>query len=104
MTAPGEDRGVCFGVRAEDWQTIHWVVEVNEAKVLVTGRGDSWWASFRQVHDPRRCRTVTASPGGDLVHVAADDEAHADWLRQTMINAGLPTTAVTLRRLIGQPR
>lgn len=110
--APESDTGVCFGVRAEDWLTTRWVIEVDEAKVYATGSvaGSAWWTTFRRTDDTAdqlglgRCRVATTSPAGDLVHVAADDHDHARWLHQTMLAAGLPASAVTPRRMIGDPR
>lgn len=70
-------------------------VEVNEARIFATTGGASWWVAFRQRFEPiGRVEIVTASIGGDRVRVKCDDREHADWLKATALDNGVPVAAV----------
>lgn len=71
-------------------------VRVNEVVVnLYTSRDTAnWWALFRARDTAERFTTITASIPGDLVDVACDDRTDAEWLRDHMIERGIPKTAV----------
>lgn len=73
-------------------------VEVNEAKVLASGRGASWWLDYRGVAERSgRITVVTASVGGDRVAIACDTQGHAAWLAALLVAKGLPTSAVAVK-------
>lgn len=73
-------------------------VEVNEAKVLASGRGASWWIDYRGVAERSgRIEVLTASLGGDRVAIACDTEGHARWLAALLCAKGLPTSAVAVK-------
>ena len=74
-------------------------VRVNEVVVnLYTPRETAnWWALFRARGPRERFTTVTASIPGDLVDVACDNREDAEWLRDHMIEQGIPKTALTIR-------
>lgn len=71
-------------------------LKVNEARVLACGGpGAGWWADFRLRFDPiGRIHVDLASIGGDLVRVECDDREHADWLRATAQEHGVPAAAL----------
>lgn len=74
-------------------------VEVNEAKIFATTGGVAWWLAFRQRFEPiGRIEVVTASIGGDRVRVECDDRHHADWLKATAQENGVPKAAVKVVR------
>ncbi|MFF7534897.1 hypothetical protein ACFZB2_38295 [Streptomyces bobili] len=56
----------------------------------------TWWALFRARGPAERFTTVTASIPGDLVDVACDDRADAEWLCAHMIEQGVPKTAIKI--------
>lgn len=73
-------------------------VRVNEVVVnLYTPRETAnWWALFRARGPAGRFTVVTAAIPGDLVDVACDDRADAEWLRDHMIEQGIPKTALKI--------
>lgn len=75
-------------------------VRVNEVVVnLYTPRQTAnWWALFRARGPVERFTIVTASIPGDLVDVACDDREDAEWLRDHMIERGIPKTALQIVR------
>jgi hypothetical protein len=54
----------------------------------------SWWTLYRARGPAARFTVVTTSVPGDLVDVACDDRADAEWLRDHMIERGIPKTAL----------
>ncbi|OHV23249.1 hypothetical protein BBK14_24315 [Parafrankia soli] len=76
-------------------------VEVNEVKVLGTGRGADWWTLYRsRAERVGRVKIVRTVLTGDIVRVACDDRDEAQWLAKHMVNhGGLPRTAVK----VGKP-
>jgi hypothetical protein len=73
-------------------------VEVNEAKVLASGRGASWWVDYRLRNEQAgRIEVLTASVGGDRVAIACDTQGHAAWLAALLVAKGLPTSAVAVK-------
>jgi hypothetical protein len=75
------------------------VLEVNECRINATASGSRWWSTWRGYMEPAgRISTMTASLGGDLVHVACDSREDAVWLRDHMISAGVPASAVRVKR------
>lgn len=76
-------------------------VIVNECRVFATRDAADWWSLFRLRGPVSRFRIVTASLGGDLVAVACDDREHADWLSSTLIENGVPKSAITQPRAHG---
>jgi hypothetical protein len=76
-----------------------WVVEVNECRVFATRAGSAWWSLYR-LHMDFRMTDIVVSLGGNLVHVACDDEDEARWLASSMVdNHGLPPKAVKAKRV-----
>lgn len=74
-------------------------VEVNEAKIFATTGGVSWWLAFRHRFETSGRITVdVASLGGDRVRVECDDREHADWLKATAQENGVPAAAVKVVR------
>lgn len=74
-------------------------VEVNEARILATAQGASWWFEFRHRFEAiGRISIITCSIGGDLVSVKCDDVEHATWLVQTAQEHGVPKTALKIKR------
>ena len=74
------------------------VLEVNEAKVLATGCGVSWWLDYRSRFERiERIKILTASIGGDRVEVVCDDREHAEWLRGQAVSKGVPRSALKVR-------
>jgi hypothetical protein len=73
-------------------------VRLNEAVVnLYTPRETAnWWALFRAHGPVERFTTVTTSIPGDVVDVACDDRTDAEWLRDHMIEQGIPKTAIKI--------
>jgi hypothetical protein len=73
-------------------------VEVNEAKVLASGRGASWWVEYRMRNEQAgRIEVLTPSIGGDRVSIACDSTEHARWLAALLCAKGLPISAVAVR-------
>lgn len=74
-------------------------VEVNEVKVLATGRGAGWWTLYRaRAERVGRIKIVKATPMGEVVRVACDDQDEAEWLAKHMVShGGVPRTAVKVR-------
>ncbi len=81
--------------------TRRWVVEVNEVKVFATGRGADWWTTFLLAahRTTNRVTEVIVTLGGALCHVACDSRDEATWLAATMVEHGLPRSAVKVRLL-----
>lgn len=76
-----------------------WGLQVNECRAFATGRGSTWWTDFRRRMEPAgRITIITASLGGDLVHVACDSKEDAAWLRGHMTSEGIPESAVKVTR------
>lgn len=75
-------------------------VEVNEAAIWATQRGAEWWNAWRIRMEPvGRIEIITATLGGDLVRVACDSLADANWLAGHMRDfAGIPKNAVKVTR------
>jgi hypothetical protein len=73
-------------------------VRVNEVVVnLYTPRATAdWWALYRARGPAARFTIVTTSIPGDLVDVACDDRADAEWLRNHMIEQGIPKAALRI--------
>lgn len=75
-------------------------VRVNEALALTyTAReAANWWALYRAHGPEKRFVIVTAGFIGDTVDVLCDDQAHAEWLRDDLIERGIPETALKIVR------
>lgn len=75
-------------------------LRVNEASVnLYTPRATAnWWALFRAHGPASRFTTITAAIPGDLVDVACDTREDAEWLRDLLIEQGVPPTALKIMR------
>lgn len=71
-------------------------VRVNEVVVnLYTPRETAnWWAIFRARGPASRFTIVTPAIPGDLVDVACDNREDAEWLRDHLIERGIPSTAL----------
>jgi hypothetical protein len=70
-------------------------LKVNEAKILATRGGSSWWLEFRGRFEPiGRIKVDTVSIGGDMVRVECDDREHAAWLLTTAQQNGVPASAL----------
>lgn len=81
-----------------------WVVEVNECRVLATRAGSAWWVLYRLRMD-FRITDVKVSLGGNLAHVACEDEGEARWLAASMVDDhGLPAKAVKAKRVKASER
>lgn len=80
-----------------------WVVEVNECRVFGTRWGSDWWGLYRLRMD-FRMTDIVVSLGGNLVHVACDDEDEARWLATSMVaDHGLPKSAVKPKKIVALP-
>jgi hypothetical protein len=68
---------------------------VNEARVLCSDRGTSFWWEFlaRRPHE-----VTTPSIGGSMVAVPCDDREHAEWLRDFLTARGLPASALRIQQ------
>lgn len=75
-------------------------VRVNEVVVnlYVPRETANWWALFRARGPAERFTIVTTSIPGDLVDVACDDRSDAEWLRDHMVERGIPRTALRVIR------
>lgn len=74
-------------------------VEVNEAKVLASGRGVNYWLAYRQrAEKSGRIEIITASIGGDRVSIPCATVAHAEWVAAILRAKGVPTTALKVTR------
>jgi hypothetical protein len=71
-------------------------LRVNEVAVnLYSPRATAnWWALYRAHGPAERFTTVTAAIPGDLVDVACEDTDDAEWLRDLLIERGIPRTAL----------
>lgn len=56
----------------------------------------TWWELYRKRH-ATRLTTVTVRMPGDLVDVACDDRAHAQWLHDQLRARGVPQRSLTVR-------
>lgn len=75
-------------------------LEVNEAVIWASRRGNDWWNEWRILMERTgRITIVTPSLGGDLVYVACDSDSDARWLADHMTGfAGIPARAVKVKR------
>ncbi|MFF8589906.1 hypothetical protein ACF061_00455 [Streptomyces sp. NPDC015220] len=73
-------------------------LRVNEVIVNLYCSRDaaSWWALYRARGPHWRFTTVTAAIPGDLVEVACEDIEDAEWLRNLMIERGIPKSALKI--------
>jgi hypothetical protein len=71
-------------------------LRVNEVAVNCYSHREAanWWALYRARSPVERFTTVTAAIPGDLVDVACEDGADAEWLRDLLIARGIPRTAL----------
>lgn len=76
------------------------VVEVNEVIVFTCSTKEValTWALYRGRMPEERIRVITASMAGDLVQVVCDDDEHAGWLAQQILDWGVPSRAVRVIR------
>lgn len=58
----------------------------------------NWWALYRAHGPAERFTTITAAIPGDLVDVACDNVEDAEWLRDLLIERGIPRTALKVIR------
>lgn len=73
-------------------------VQVNECAVFATGKGLDWWLLFRGHGPESRFVIITASLGGDRVNVQCEDREHAEWLLATLLEQGVPKSALKVIR------
>lgn len=75
-------------------------LRVNEVKVNCYSPREAanWWALFRAHGPAERFTTVTAAIPGDLVDVACEDVEDATWLRDLLVEHGVPETALKIMR------
>lgn len=73
-------------------------LRVNEVAVNLYSPREAanWWALYRARGPADRFTTVTAAIPGDLVDVACDDAGDAEWLRDLLIERGIPRTALKI--------
>lgn len=55
-----------------------------------------WWAHYRAHGPASRFTVVTSALPGDLVDVACEDTDDAEWLRDQLIERGIPKTALKI--------
>ncbi|NUS79189.1 MAG: hypothetical protein HOV70_23725 [Streptomyces sp.] len=55
-----------------------------------------WWELFRR-RMPDRLTTVLVRMPGDLVDIACDNRAHANWLHEQFRKRGVPQQSLTIR-------
>jgi hypothetical protein len=74
------------------------VLRVNEVAVNLYSPREAanWWALYRAHGPAERFTTVTAAIPGDLVDVACEDIDDAEWLRDLLIERGIPRTALKI--------
>jgi hypothetical protein len=75
-----------------------YAVRVNEVLALTyTSRETAnWWVMYRGHGPEQRFVIVSAGFIGDTVDVLCDDREHADWLRDSLIERGIPKAALTI--------
>jgi hypothetical protein len=56
----------------------------------------TWWELFRSRMSDR-LTTVAVRMPGDLIDVACDDRAHAEWLLADLRRRGIPQRSLTIR-------
>lgn len=73
-------------------------LRVNEVAVNLYSPREAanWWALFRAHGPESRFTTITPAIPGDLVEVACEDVEDAEWLRDLMIERGIPRTALKI--------
>jgi hypothetical protein len=73
-------------------------VRVNEVRALTYSQEQAreWWAWFRLRMPESRFTTVSVGFPGDLVDVACDSAADAEWLAARMVEVGIPKAALTV--------
>lgn len=73
-------------------------LRVNEVAVNLYSPREAanWWALYRAHGPATRFTTVTAAIPGDLVEVACEDREDAEWLRDLLIERGIPRTALKI--------
>lgn len=73
-------------------------LRVNEVKVNCYSPREAanWWALYRAHGPAERFTTVVAAIPGDLVDVACEDVEDAEWLRDLMVELGIPCTALKI--------
>ncbi|MFG2670828.1 hypothetical protein [Streptomyces sp. NPDC048445] len=80
------------------------VLRVDEIGVaqFATRKGAHRWELMR-ARMPGRFTTVAVRMPGDLVDVACDDRAHAQWLAALLHSWGVPKSALTFRTATEEP-
>lgn len=77
-----------------------YVVEVNEGKVEATCMGVDWWILYRHRAD-QAGRIVETKPAciiAGTVEITCDDQDHATWLADSMVQQhGMPKSAVKVK-------
>ncbi|GHD70354.1 hypothetical protein GCM10010317_077510 [Streptomyces mirabilis] len=73
-------------------------LRVNEVAVNLYSPREAanWWALYRAHGPAERFTTVTAAIPGDLVDVACEGSDDAEWLRDLLIERGIPRTALKI--------
>lgn len=81
-----------------------YAVEVNQAGTYATEAGEAWWADFHafNTHNDRITWTGMGPQDGVAV-VACDHQAHAEWLRDYMIDEGIHPDRVTIKKTAAAP-
>ena len=71
-------------------------VRVEEIRVATysSRAAADWWTLFRLRGPAERFTTVTPGFPGDVVDVACDDRADAEWLLGHMVAQGIPKAAL----------
>lgn len=71
-------------------------LRVNEVVVncYCSREAANWWALYRARGPASRFTTVLAAIPGDLVEVACEDRQDAEWLRDLLVERGIPKTAL----------
>lgn len=79
-----------------------WGVFVDEVKLnAVSGPGADWWALWaaRMERGTSRVIILDICIAGAWLHVACDDQEHAEWLHEHMVASGMHPRTVAVKTL-----
>jgi len=74
-----------------------WGVRVNEAGIIATGLGATWWAQALAPWEASgRAVCLFACPGGRVWFLPAADKDEAAWAREHIVSHGVPARFATV--------